>query len=364
MLRAAVNDAVIMDHRQLGLADLDKRSREIFRQLVETYLATGVPVGSRTLSQKLPLNLSPASIRNVMSDLEAVGLISAPHTSAGRMPTERGLRFFVDALLEVGSIDEEERSQIEQRVAGSNRQRIDDVLMSATNMLSGLSQCAGVLMAPKFNMRLKHIEFVGLDKSRALVILVGEDGTVENRIINLPEGLPQSVLVAASNFLSARFIGRTLPEIQRKMKTEIQRLKQEIDELTATVVEQGLACWVGEDPDHEKTLIVRGRANLLDNKDALNDLERVRSLLDDLENKKELIRLLGLAEEADGVRIFIGSENKLFSLSGSSIIIAPYRDAEERVVGVLGIIGPTRLNYGRIIPMVDYTAKVVSRLLS
>jgi len=353
-----------MDHRLLGLADLDKRSREIFRQLVETYLATGDPVGSRTLSQRLPLNLSPASIRNVMSDLEAVGLISSPHTSAGRMPTERGLRFFVDALLEIGSIDEQERSQIEQRVAGHNRQRMEEVLTSATNMLSGLSQCAGVLMAPKVNMRLKHIEFVYLDTNRALVILVGEDGTVENRLMTIPEGLPPSVLVAATNYLSTRSIGRTLAEIQRSMKTEIQTLKREIDDLTATVVEQGLACWVEDDPEHEKTLIVRGRANLLDNKESLNDLERVRSLLDDLESKKDLIRLLGLAEDGEGVRIFIGSENKLFSLSGSSIIIAPYRDAEERVVGVLGIIGPTRLNYGRIIPMVDYTAKVVSRLLS
>ncbi|WP_342640621.1 heat-inducible transcriptional repressor HrcA [Rhodoligotrophos ferricapiens] len=353
-----------MDHRLLGLADLDKRSREIFRQLVETYLSTGEPVGSRTISQMLPVNLSPASVRNVMSDLEAIGLISSPHTSAGRLPTELGLRFFVDALLEVGNIDEEERSQIEQRVTSHNRQRMDEVLTAATNMLSGLSQCAGVLVAPKFNVRLKHIEFVKLDNQRALVILVGEDGSVENRIITIPPGLPPSVLVAASNYLSTRFIGKTLSEIQKSMKTAVERLRQEIDELTATVVEQGLASWGSDDPEHEKTLIVRGRSNLLDDKDALQDLERIRSLLDDLESKRDLIRLLGLAEEGEGVRIFIGSENKLFSLSGSSIIIAPYRDAQERVVGVLGVIGPTRINYARIIPMVDYTAKVVSRLLS
>ncbi|MGF7158624.1 heat-inducible transcriptional repressor [Rhodoligotrophos appendicifer] len=310
------------------------------------------------------MSLSPASIRNVMTDLEAIGLITSPHTSAGRLPTELGLRFFVDALLEIGNINEDERSQIEARVSGANRHRIDDVLTSATNMLSGLSQCAGVLMAPKINMRLKHIEFVKLDAERGLVILVGDDGTVENRIMALPPGLLPSSLVAASNYLGTRFIGKTLSEIQRSMKSEIQLLRREIDELTATVVEEGLVNWSSDAPESEKTLIVRGRANLIDDIDALQDLERVRSLLDDLETKKDLIRLLGMAEEGEGVRIFIGSENKLFSLSGSSIIIAPYRDAEERVVGVLGVIGPTRINYARIIPMVDYTAKMVSRLLS
>lgn len=352
-----------MDERLSGLAELDQRSRDIFRRLVETYLATGGPVGSRTISKSLPSSLSPASIRNVMADLEAMGLIFSPHTSAGRLPTELGLRFFVDALLEVGIVSEEERHQIEARVAGSNRQRLEEVLADTTNMLSGLSHCAGVLLAPKINMRLKHIEFVSLEPGKALVILVGEDSSVENRVMSVPPGLPPAALTAASNYLNTRFQGRTLGETQRAVRDEIETLKRELDDLTATVVEQGLVRWAGEDED-EKTLIVRGRANLIDDIEALDDLERIRRLLEDLESKKDLIRLLGLAEDGEGVKIFIGSENKLFSLSGSSIIIAPYRDSREKIVGVLGVIGPTRINYARIIPMVDYTAKVVSRFLS
>jgi heat-inducible transcriptional repressor len=352
------------DERLPGLAGLDQRSREIFRRLVDTYLETGEPVGSRTISRILPSTLSPASVRNVMMDLEDCGLIFSPHTSAGRIPTEAGLRFFIDALLEVGSISPEERARIDAQIAGSNRQRrIDEVLGEATTMLSGLSHCAGVVLAPKLNARLKHIEFVSLAPGRALVIIVGEDGSVENRAIAVPAGLPPSTLVRATNYLSARFQGKTVDEVKRFVREEVEELKRELDELAAKVVEAGVATWGGQDAD-EKTLIVRGQANLLEDGTALDDLERVRKLFDDIENKKELVQLLGLAEEGEGVRIFIGSENKLFSMSGSSLIVAPYKNQEEKIVGVLGIIGPTRLNYARIIPMVDYTAKVVGRLLT
>lgn len=352
-----------MDDRLSGLADLDQRSREIFRRLVESYLQTGVPVGSRTISKSLPMNLSPASVRNVMADLEAIGLIFSPHTSAGRLPTELGLRFFVDGLLELGSLSAEDRAAIETRVSGNNSRTIEDVLTEATQMLSGLSHCAGVVVAPKINMRIKHIEFVPLEPSKALVILVSEDGTVENRVMTVPAGLPPAALIAASNFLNVRFQGRTLDEIRNAVDDEIETLKRELDELTATVVEQGLASWGGSEAE-EKTLIVRGRAHLIEEIGALDDLERIRKLFDDLETKKDMIRLLGLAEAGEGVKIFIGSENKLFSLSGSSLIVAPYHNAQEHIVGVLGVIGPTRINYARIIPMVDYTAKALTRLLS
>jgi heat-inducible transcriptional repressor len=355
----------VPDERRQGLALLDQRSRDIFRRLVETYLDTGEPVGSRTIARILPSTLSPASVRNVMMDLEESGLIYSPHTSAGRLPTDLGLRFFVDALLEVGSISPEERARIDAQIAGANRpRRTDELLGEATTLLSGLSHCAGVMVSPKSNARLKHIEFVSLAPGRALVILVGEDGSVENRAIAIPSGLPPSTLALASNYLSARMQGRTIAEAQLVVREELASLKSELDELAAKVVEAGIAIWSGEQETDERTLIVRGQANLIENATALDDLERIRKLFDDIENKKELVQLLGLAEAGEGVRIFIGSENKLFSLSGSSLIIAPYRNSEEKIVGVLGVIGPTRLNYARIIPMVDYTAKVIGRLIS
>jgi heat-inducible transcriptional repressor len=354
----------LVDDRAQGLAQLDLRSRDIFRRLVETYLDTGEPVGSRTISRILPSTLSPASVRNVMMDLEESGLIYAPHTSAGRVPTNAGLRFFVDALLEVGSISPEERSRIDAQMTGANRsRRVEEVLGEATTLLSGLSHCAGLLVAPKINARLKHIEFVSLAPGRGLVILVAEDGTVENRAIDLPLGLPPSALIRASNYLSARMQGRTIAEGQRLMQEEIATLRTELDELTAKVIADGVATWSGNVDEEGRTLIVKGQGNLIDNLTALDDLERVRQLFDDLENKKGLIQLLGLAETGEGVRIFIGAENKLFSMSGSSLIVAPYRNREEKIVGALGIIGPTRMNYARIIPMVDYTARIIGRLI-
>lgn len=355
----------VADEKLTGIAGLDQRSRDIFRRLVDTYLETGEPVGSRTIARILPSSLSPASVRNVMMDLEDAGLIFSPHTSAGRMPTQLGLRFFVDAVMEVGSMTQDERARIDAQIAASNRQRrLEDVLGEATMMLSGLSHCAGVVVAPKLNARLKHIEFVNLGPGRALVIIVGEDGSVENRVIDVPPGLPPSVLVQATNYLSARFQGQTIDEVQRFVRDEMERLRQELDETSARIVEAGIGQWSGESNPDDKTLIVKGQANLIDNSTAVADLERIRRLFEDIENKKELVQLLGAADVGEGVRIFIGSENRLFSLSGSSIIVAPYRNAEEKIVGVMGIIGPTRMNYARIVPMVDYTAKAIGRLIS
>ena len=281
------------------------------------------------------------------------------------MPTELGLRFFVDALMEVGAMTAEERANIDAQVRASNRpRRLEEVLGEASTMLSGLSQCAGVVMVPKLNARLKHIEFVNLGPGRALVILVGEDGGVENRVIDVPPGLPPSTFIKATNYLSSRFQGRTIAEVQRVVREEMSKLRHELDEVSARVVEAGVGIWSGDSDPDAKTLIVRGQGNLIENATAAHDLERMRRLFEDIENQRELVQLLGLAEAGEGVRIFIGSENRLFSLSGSSLIVAPYRNSEEKIVGVLGIIGPTRMNYARIIPMVDYTAKVVGRLLT
>ena len=339
-----------------GLTD---RPREVFRHLVETFLTSGEPVGSRTLSQRLPQALSPASIRNVMADLEAMGLLYAPHTSAGRAPTEKGLRLFVDGLLEIGELAPDERVAIEARMSGSGR-GIEEVLTQATQSLAGLSRCAGLMLTTKQDAALKHVEFVAVAPGKALVIMVSEDGQVENRVIDTPAGLPVSALVEAGNFLGARLRGRTLDTARAEILSELDSERSELDTLTAKVVAEGLATLAGP----EKVLIVRGQAHLLDNVGAQADLERIRTLFEDIERKADLIQLLELAKGGEGVRIFIGSENRLFSLSGSSIVAAPYANAQGKIVGVIGVLGPTRLNYGRIIPMVDHTAKVIGRLLA
>jgi heat-inducible transcriptional repressor len=345
-----------------AVAELNERSREIFRQIVESYLATGEPVGSRNISRILPMTLSPASVRNVMADLEHAGLIYAPHTSAGRLPTELGLRFFVDALLEIGDVAADERARIEAQMrAAASRHTLDTAFAEASAVLSGLSRGAGVVVTTKSNGRLKHVEFVRLDPARALVVLVSEDGSVENRLLDLPAGLPVSALTEAANFLNARIRGRTLGEVRTEVEARRADMQRELDALTARLVEAGLATTAG--PADERHLIVRGQANLLDDLKAVEDLERIRLLFADLETQTDVIELLSRAEGGEGVRIFIGSENKLFSLSGSAMIAAPFRDGSQKIVGVLGVIGPTRLNYARIVPMVDYTAKVVSRIL-
>jgi heat-inducible transcriptional repressor len=345
-----------------GLIETDQRSREIFRQIIDGYLATGEPVGSRNIARLLPMSLSPATVRNVMTDLELAGLIYAPHTSAGRLPTERGLRFFVDAMMEVGNLTSDERTRIEaQMKAAATGRTLDGTLTEASALLSGLSRGAGVVVTTKTNARLKHIEFVRLDPARALVVLVADDGTVENRLLTLPPGLPASALTEAGNFLNARILGKTLDDLRREIAEHRSAMERELDALTARLVESGIATSSG--PSSDRHLIVRGQANLLEDLKAQEDLERIRLLFGDLETQTDVIDLLSRAEAGDGVRIFIGSENKLFSMSGSSMVAAPFRDAEQRIVGVVGIIGPTRLNYARIVPMVDYTAKVVGRLL-
>jgi heat-inducible transcriptional repressor len=343
---------------------LDDRSREIFRRIVESYLETGEPLGSRNLSRLLPMSLSPASVRNVMSDLEELGLIYSPHISAGRLPTQTGLRFFVDAFMQVGNLSEDDRASIDRHIRPANRdQPLENLMAEASLMLSGVSRGAGIVITTKSDPVLKHVEFIRLEPTKALAVLVGDHNQVENRIIELPAGVTSSQLTEAANFLNAHLAGQTLLELRSELKQLKDRVEGELYVLSQDLVERGLAVWSGDVEEGKPSqLIVRGRANLLQGLEDTADLDRLRLLFDDLEKKDSLIEILDLAEKGPGVRIFIGSENKLFSLSGSSLIVAPYRDGEERIVGAVGVIGPTRLNYSRIVPMVDYTAQLLARL--
>lgn len=341
---------------------LDARSREIFRNIVEAYLETGEPVGSRTLA-KSGISLSPASIRNVMSDLTEMGLIDAPHVSAGRLPTHIGLRLFVDGFLETGEPGEADRNAIEERLRAAGRD-LPSVLNEASSLLSGLAGGAGLVSSPTRDVPVRHVEFVPLSTGDALCVLVSEEGDVENRLIKLPPGLPVTALVEAGNYLNTRMKGRSLAEARGEIRAELAERRAQLDEATAALVETGLAEWAGAHSEQaEPRLIVQGRANLLEDARAAEDLDRVRQLFDVLERQQAVLDILDMTREAEGVRLFIGSENRLFPLSGSSVIVAPYMNAQRQVIGALGVIGPTRLNYARVIPMVDYTARVVGRIL-
>jgi heat-inducible transcriptional repressor len=345
----------------MSLARLNDRSTAIFRHIVETYLESGDPVGSRTLSRAQNISVSPATIRNVMSDLEEAGLLAAPHTSAGRIPTDLGLRLFVDGMMEMGNLTKAERASITGKCAATGH-NVEEVLSDATKALSGLSRCASVVMVPKHDLTVKHIEFVPISGQQALVVLVAEDGSVENRVIEIPLGLPPSALVRAGNFLNARLVGHSLESMGDAIQLELASKQAELDGLAARVVESGIAVWSGGATE-TASLLVSGQSKLLENIEAAGDLERIKQLFEELERKKDLIKLMELAKDGRGVRLFIGAENNLFSLSGSSLVVSPYMNAANTVVGVIGVIGPTRLNYARIVPMVDYTAQVVSRLL-
>ncbi|MBB3897776.1 heat-inducible transcriptional repressor HrcA [Roseococcus suduntuyensis] len=338
---------------------LDHRATAVLRELVEVYVATGEPVGSRTLSRRLPLNLSPASIRNVMADLEEAGLLYAPHTSAGRLPTERGLRLFVDGLLEFGDLSEEERESIAARCAAHGRS-LQETLAEAGQMLSGLAGAAGLVVAPKGEAPLRHIEFVPLGPGRALVVLVQGDGRVENRVIEVPPGLPPSALIEAGNYLNAQLAGRTLEEAREKVEGEITANRTALDALTQQVIAAGLATWAG---GGNAALILRGQAKLLENLETLARVQEIQALFERLEAQETTLRLLELAQRGEGVQIFIGAESGLFSSAGLSVVVAPFRNAQEKIVGAIGVIGPSRINYGRVIPVVDYTARVIGRLL-
>jgi heat-inducible transcriptional repressor len=344
----------------LDLTDLNERARDVFRQLVDQYVSTGEPVGSRTLSKLAALNLSPASIRNVMQDLEEMGLLASPHTSAGRLPTDLGLRLFVDGIMQIGELGMDEKARIDAELSQKGSEQ--DVLAQATQMLSGLSSCAGLVVAPKQSVPIRQVDFVPLSPRRVLAILVGQDGSVENRALDLPAELPPAAMIQAANYINTRLSGLTIEQARAKLLEELRTNRTELDGLAAAVAEQGLGVWAQETTDRS-IFIVRGQGKLLENSAAREDIERVRRLLDDIEAKEELVKVLDLAKAGEGMRIFIGSENKLFSLSGSSVIAAPYRNGDNKVVGVIGVIGPTRLNYARVVPMVEYTAKILGKNL-
>lgn len=356
----------------LSLTDLDSRARNIFRDIVEGYLTTGQPVGSRTLALSGGRSLSPATIRNTMADLTRYGLLASPHVSAGRIPTQSGLRLFVDGLLEIGDLSLREQKSLEAQLTAGGRAP-DEMMKQASGMLAGLAGGAGLVLTPSMPAKaagpLKHVEFVNLDDGQALVVMVYADGHVENRLMPRPDGLLPASLERAGHFLSARLKGRRLDEAREDILAEIKQGEAQIDAAAAKLITQGLASWSGPKNTNaqknttNRSLIVRGRAQLLDNLEAQTDLERIRLLFEDLERKEDLIALLDRAETADGVKIFIGTENPLFSLSGSSVVVAPYRDTQQNIIGAVGVIGPTRINYARVIPMVDYTARLVGKML-
>ncbi len=344
------------------LEEMNDRSREVFRRVVEGYLESGVPVGSRSLTREMNEKVSAATIRNVMQDLEYLGLLAAPHVSAGRVPTEAGLRLFVDGLLEVGDPAEADRDAIESRLT-ENDADVSHILDRVGSALSGVTHGASLVLAPKHEAPLKHIEFVSLAPERALAVLVFADGHVENRFFQPPPGQTPSSYREAANFLNAFVAGHTLSELETVLKSEISKRRQELDSVARDLVESGAAFWENEGTVYER-LIVRGRSNLLAGSAEEEELERIRELFDDLERKRDIAEFLELTDQGEGVRIFIGSENKLFSLSGSSLVVSPYMNADRKVIGAVGVIGPTRLNYGRIVPIVDYTAQMVGRLIA
>lgn len=355
-----------MSIQSTPIADLNDRAQGVFRSLVEAYLESGEPIGSRTLARALSDTLSAATIRNVMQDLEFLGLVESPHISAGRIPTQLGLRMFVDGILEISDLATNERASIENSMQ-SREPNLTAFLEEAGNMLSGLTQTASIVLAPKTEAAIQHIEFVTLGSDRGLIVLVFADGHVENRIFTPPKGVTPSAMREAANFINAVCVGEKIATIRQKIKSEISQRRQEIDSLAQELIESGVAIWDQfsgeEDQALESRLIVRGRSNLLDDASA-NDLERIKTLFDDLERKRDLEEILSLTESSEGVKIFIGSENRLFSLSGSSLVVSPYMDSEQKVIGAVGVIGPTRLNYGRVVPIVDYTAQIMGRILA
>ena len=344
------------------LDEMNNRSREVFRRVVEGYLADGEPVGSRTLSREFSEDISAATIRNVMQDLEFLGLLGSPHTSAGRIPTQQGLRMFVDGILEVSEVDKNDRKKIDKIVSDETNQ-VDDILDDISTTLSGVTQGASLVLTPKREAPIKHVEFLPLSISQALVVLVYADGHVENRLFKPPPGQTPSSMKEAANFLNALMEGNTLSEAKKLIKNEIDYRRQELDTLARDLVQSGLALWEDTEERHER-LIVKGRANLLNESSQQEDLERIKNLFDDLERKRDIADFLELTEKGEGVRIFIGSENKLFSLTGSSLVVSPYMNSDRKIIGAVGVIGPTRLNYGRIVPVVDYTAQLVGKMIS
>jgi len=338
---------------------LDDRAKSLLKTLVERYIADGTPVGSRTLSRASGLDLSPATIRNVMADLEELGLIASPHTSAGRIPTARGYRLFVDTMLTARPLDLERAGG---EMAGAREQLHPDqpqrVIAQAASLLSSLSSYVGVVTAPRKASVFHHIEFLRLGERRVLVIIVAPDGDVQNRVIFTTRDFAQPELAEATNFLNAHYAGLTIEEVRERLKNEVDALRGEIASLMHAAVQAGEAMAGSGD-----TVIVSGERNLIGVHEFGNDMGSLRRLFDVFEQKTELMRLLDVSSRAEGVRIYIGGESKVVPFEELSVVTAPY-EVDGRIVGTLGVIGPTRMPYDRMIQIVDITARLVGSALS
>lgn len=335
---------------------LDDRAKLLLKALVERYIADGQPVGSRTLAKAAGLELSPATIRNVMSDLEELGLITSPHTSAGRIPTARGYRLFVDTMLTVRRDGFPPMSDMTGQ--GFDAGQPQRVISHAAQMLSSLSQFVGVVMAPRRASVFRHIEFLSLSERRVLVIIVSPEGDVQNRIIYTQVNFTQSQLLEAANFLNAHYSGLAMEAVRERLKTEVEALRGEIADLMKAAVE------IGADADAaQEEVVVSGERNLLSVSELSSDMGNLRRMFDLFEQKTQLIRLLDVSAQADGVRIYIGGESQVVPFEDLSVVTAPY-EVDGQVVGTLGVIGPQRMPYERMIQIVDVTSKLVSNALS
>jgi heat-inducible transcriptional repressor len=344
------------------ITELNDRTRQILKLVVDAYVATGEPVGSMAISQKLGMKLSPATIRSAMAELEELKLLYSPHTSAGRLPTDTGLAVFVDGLLELDNLSAPEREKIEQNMQAARGKSLTGVLEKTSGFLSGLSSCAGLVFAPTSeDAPVRQVEFVLLAPGRALAVLVTGSGAVENRILDVPPEVTATSLSRAANYLNSRIADKTLSGAADHIRNELSRDRTQLDVLTAKVVESGIASMAPQGTGGH--LFVRGQANLLGDVSAIEDLERIRTLFDALETKETMLKILQATSQGDGVKIFIGAENKLFSHSGCAMIVAPYRNQDSSIVGAIGVIGPTRLNYGRVIPVINYTSQLIGKMI-
>jgi len=340
--------------------ELSDRSKQIFKSVVETYLKTGSPSGSETILKKGGVNLSSSSIRLILANLQKEGLLFAPHTSAGRLPTDKGMRFFVDGLLEFGRLSKNEKENIKNQCQ-SRGSSFQEVLNEASKTISGLSNCAGIVVAPKFLNKIKHIEFIRLNSNQIMSIIASENGLVENRILNSKNNYNESTLKQASNYLNSNFVGKTIDQIKTIISKEIKNTKNKLDSLATKLVNEGIIEIV---PNLETPYIfLHGQSSLLEEEVISKDLDQIRNLFDDIENKSNFLNVIENTSKGQGVQIFIGSQNFLFKHSGLSMVMAPYKNNEQKIIGAIGVVGPMRLNYAKIVPLVDYTSKIVGRML-
>ena len=341
--------------------ELSHRSKQIFKSVVETYLETGSPSGSETILKKGLIDLSSSSIRSILAELQKEGFLYAPHTSSGRLPTDKGMRLFVDGLLEFGRLSKNEQENIKQQCV-SKGASFQDVLEEASKLISGLSNHAGIVVAPKFQNKIKHIEFIRLNNSQVMSIIASINGQIENRIINEKGLYSDNTLKEISNYLNSKYTNKNIDEIKKNIKDDIKNSKGRLEVLSKNLVKKGI---LELEPNTENPYIfLHGQSSLLGDEIISKDLDQIRKLFDEIENKNTFVNILENTNAAKGVQIFIGSQNFLFKHSGLSMVMAPYKNKAQEIIGAIGVVGPTRLNYSRIVPLVDYTSKIIGKVLS